>query len=146
MVSKAGILYPPPPAGEWLQYEKKNRWSLTNIWLNWTNGLLRLINSMATELIRPANYNPSCSQKLIKLEISFCRCSQLEWNGENDETGGYSALYTPLLPLTKYIPTNIKSHVISTNLLIYSYLYKAIVQVIFSYSLILKILFIHKVN
>ena len=90
---KAAILY--PPAGEWLQYETISRWGLTTIWLNWTNGLLRLINSMATELIRPVKYNPGSSQKLIKLEISSCRCSQLECNEENDETEGYSALYTP---------------------------------------------------
>ena len=68
-------------------------------YLNWTNGLLRLINSMVTELIRPVNYNPGSSQKLIKLEIGSCRCSQLECNEDNDETEGYSALYTPLLPL-----------------------------------------------
>ena len=61
--------------------------------------MLSLINSMVTELIGPANYNTGSSQKLIKLEVSSCRCSQLECNGENDETGGYSALYTPLLPL-----------------------------------------------
>ena len=89
-----------PPAGEWLQYETINRWSLTTIWLNWTNGLLRLINNMVTELIRPVNYNPGSSQKLIKLEISSCRCLQLECNKENDETEGYSALYTPLRPLS----------------------------------------------
>ena len=63
------------------------------------NGLLRLINSMVTELIRPVTYNPGRSQKLIKLEISSCRCSRLECNKESDETEGYSALYTPLLPL-----------------------------------------------
>ena len=89
---KAGILY--PPAGEWLQYETISRWSLTTARLNWTNGLLRLINSMVTELIRPVNYNPGRSQKLIKLELSSCRCSQLESNVENDETE-----VTPLLPL-----------------------------------------------
>ena len=54
---------------------------------------------MVTELIRPVNYNPGSSQKLIKLEISSCRWSQLECNEENDETDGDSALYTPLLPL-----------------------------------------------
>ena len=54
---------------------------------------------MVTELIRPVNFNPGSSQKLIKLEISSCRCSQLECNEENDETEGYIALYTPLLPL-----------------------------------------------
>ena len=54
---------------------------------------------MVTELIRPFKYNPGRSQKLIKLEISSCRCSQLESNEENDETEGYSALYTLLLPL-----------------------------------------------
>ena len=53
---------------------------------------------MVTELIRPVNYNPGRSKKLIKLEIS-CRCSQLECNEESDETEGYSALYAPLLPL-----------------------------------------------
>ena len=52
---------------------------------------------MVTELIRPVNYNPGRSQKLIKLEMSSCRCSQLECNEESDETEGYSALYTPLL-------------------------------------------------
>ena len=93
---------PVPPAGEWLQYETINRWSLTTIRLNWTNGLLRLINSMVTELIRPVKYYPGSSQKLIKLEMSSCRCSQLECNEENDEIEGYSALYTPLLPLSKY--------------------------------------------
>ena len=54
---------------------------------------------MVTELIRPVNYNPGRSQKLIKLEISSDRCSQLECNEESDETEGYSALYTPLLTL-----------------------------------------------
>ena len=73
--------------------------SLTTVGLNWINGLLRLINSMVTELIRPVNYNPGISQKLIKLEISSCRCSQLECNEESDEAEGYSALYTPLLHL-----------------------------------------------
>ena len=53
---------------------------------------------MVTELIRHVNYNPGRSQKLIKLEISSCRCSQLECNEESDETDAYSALYTPLLP------------------------------------------------
>ena len=62
--------------------------------------MLRLINSMVTELIRPVNYNPGISQKLIKLEISSCRCSQLEFNEESDEIEGYSALYTPLLSLS----------------------------------------------
>ena len=57
---------------------------------------------MVTELIRPVNYNPpGISQKLIKLEISSCRCSQLECNDENDETEGYSALYTPFLSLKR---------------------------------------------
>ena len=55
---------------------------------------------MVTELIRPANYNPGSSLNLIKLEISSCRCSQLECNYENDEAEGYSALYTRLLPLS----------------------------------------------
>ena len=40
---------------------------------------------MVTELIRPVNYNPGRSQKLIK-EISSCRCSQLKCNGYNGET------------------------------------------------------------
>ena len=53
---------------------------------------------MVTELIRPVNYNPGRSQKLIKLEISSCGCSQLECIEESDETEGYSALYN--LPLT----------------------------------------------
>ena len=44
---------------------------------------------MVTELIRPDNYNPGRNQKLIKLEISSCRCSQLEGNEESDETEGY---------------------------------------------------------
>ena len=61
--------------------------------------MLRLINSMVTELIRPVNYNPGRSQKLIKLEISSCRYSQLEFNEESDEIEGFSALYTPLLSL-----------------------------------------------
>ena len=61
--------------------------------------MLRLINSMVTELIRPVNYNPGISQKLIKLEISSCRCSELECKEECDEIEGYSALYTPLLSL-----------------------------------------------
>ena len=52
---------------------------------------------MVTELIRPVKYNPGSSQKLIKLEISSSRCSQLDCNEENDETEGYSALFTPLL-------------------------------------------------
>ena len=50
---------------------------------------------MVTELIGPVNYNPGSSQKLIKLEISSCRCSQLKCNRENDETGS-----TPPLPLS----------------------------------------------
>ena len=54
---------------------------------------------MVTELIRPVNYNPGSSQRLNKLEISSCRCLQQECNEENDETEGYSALYTPILPL-----------------------------------------------
>ena len=93
---KAGILFLP---GEWHQYETISRWSLTSIRLNWTIGLLRLINSKVTELIRPVNYNPGISQKLIKLEISTCKCLQIESNEESDETEDYSALYTPLLPL-----------------------------------------------
>ena len=82
LLLKARILYPPPPppAGEWLQDETINGWSLTTFWLNWINGLLSLINNMVTELIRPVSYNPGSSQKLIKLEISSCRCSQLECN------------------------------------------------------------------
>ena len=87
------------PAGKWLQYETISRWILNNVGLNWTNGLLRLINSMYTELIRPVNYNPGICQKPIKLEISSCRCSKLQFNDESGETEGYSALYTPLLPL-----------------------------------------------
>ena len=63
-----------------------SRWSLTTVLLNWTNGLLRLINSMVTELIRPVNFNPGISLKPIKLEISSCRCLQLECNEESDET------------------------------------------------------------
>ena len=55
---------------------------------------------MVTELIRPVNFNPGRSQKPIKLEIRYCRCSQLECNEESDEAEDYSALYTPLLPLT----------------------------------------------
>ena len=55
---------------------------------------------MVTELILPVNYNPGVSQKPIKLEISSCRCSQLECNEESDETECYSALYTPILPIT----------------------------------------------
>ena len=47
---------------------------------------------MVTELIRPVNYKPGRSQKLIKLELE---CSE-----ESDETEGYSALYAPLLPLS----------------------------------------------
>ena len=58
---------------------------------------------MAAELIRPVNYYPGSSQKLIKLEISSCRCSQLEYNENNDETG----LYTPLLPLTQIISVDL---------------------------------------
>ena len=58
---------------------------------------------MVTELIRPVNYNPGRSQKLIKLEINSSRCSQLECNEESDETEGYSTLYTPLLPLTEKV-------------------------------------------
>ena len=65
--------------------------------------MLRLINSMVTELIRSVNYNSDISQKLIKLEIS-CRCSQLECNEESDETEGYSDLYTSLLPLSYQLP------------------------------------------
>ena len=83
---------PVPPAGEWLQYETISRWNLTTVLLNWANGLLRLINNMVTELIRPVNYNPGRSQKPIKLEISSCRCLQHECNKESDETEGYSAL------------------------------------------------------
>ena len=73
---------------------------------------------MVTELIRPVNYNPGISQKLIKLKISSCRCSHLECNKEfsvprslctrhkgthgtqSDETESYSSLYVPLLPLS----------------------------------------------
>ena len=73
---KAGVLY--PLTGEWLQYETISRWSLTTVWLNWTNGLIRLINSMVTELIRPM-------KKVVKLKES------------------YSALYTPLLPLNFFV-------------------------------------------
>ena len=51
---------------------------------------------MVTELIRPVNYNPGISKKLIKSS----RCSQLECNDESDEIEGYSALYIPILPLT----------------------------------------------
>ena len=87
--------------GEWLQYETISRWSLTTVWLNWKNGLLRLINSMVYELIRPVSYIPGRSQKLIKLEISSCRCSQLECNEESDETESYSALNTPLHQLVQ---------------------------------------------
>ena len=90
---KAGTLY--PPAGEWLQYETISRCSLTTVWLNWTNGLLMLINSMVTELIRPVNYNPGRSQKLIKLEISSCRCSQLKCNEESDENWRLFCLIYP---------------------------------------------------
>ena len=67
---------------------------------------------MAVELIGPVNYNPGSSQKLIKLEISSCRCSQLEYNEENDET----ALDTPLLPLTQIISVDFqKIHCIQVN-------------------------------
>ena len=86
---------PPPPTGKWLQNETISRWSLTTIRLNWTNRLLRLIHIMVTELIRPVNYNPGRSQKLIKLEVSSCRCLQLECNEESDETEGYSAFLYP---------------------------------------------------
>ena len=48
--------------------------------------MLRLINSMVTGLIRPVKYYPGISQKLIKLEVSSCRCSQLKCNEESDET------------------------------------------------------------
>ena len=41
---------------------------------------------MVTELIRPNNYNPGRSQKLVKLKKSSCRWSQLECNEESDET------------------------------------------------------------
>ena len=102
---KAGILFLP---GEWLQYETISKWSLTTIRLNWTIGLLRLINSKITELIRPVNYNLGISQKLIKLEISSCKCSQLECNEEGDETEGYSALYTPFLPLRSPIEIHVR--------------------------------------
>ena len=56
---------------------------------------------MVTELlrVRPVNYNPGIRQKLIKLEISSCRCSQHECTEESVETEGYAALYTPLMPL-----------------------------------------------
>ena len=54
---------------------------------------------MVTKLIRPVNFNPGRSQKLIKFEISSYRCSQIECNEDNDENEGYSALYIPLLPL-----------------------------------------------
>ena len=106
---------PLSPTGEWLQCETISRWSLTTVWLNWTNGLLRLINSMVTELIRPVNYNPGRSQKLIKLEISFCRCSQLQCNEESGETEGYSALYTLLLPLRHRIEIFIHNKFTSHN-------------------------------
>ena len=67
---------------------------------------------MAAELIRPVNYNPGSSQKLIKLEISYFRCSQLEYNEENGE----NALYTPLLPLTQIIYVDFqKIHCIQVN-------------------------------
>ena len=55
---------------------------------------------MVTELIRPVKYNSGISQKLINLEISSCRCSQLECNEESAKTEGYSALHTLLLPLS----------------------------------------------
>ena len=62
---------------------------------------------MVTELIRPVNYNPGRSQKLIKLEITSCRFSQLECNEESGETEGYSAFYTPLLPLNRQMDCDI---------------------------------------
>ena len=71
---------------------------------------------MAAELLRPVIYNPGSGQKLTKLEISSCMCSQLEYNEENDETEGYSALYTPLLPLTQIISVDFqKIHCIQVN-------------------------------
>ena len=63
---------------------------------------------MVTELIRLVNYNPGISQKLIKLEISSCRCSQLECNEERDETEGYSALYALTLALKHVITLSTK--------------------------------------
>ena len=57
-------------------------------------------------MIRPVNYKQGSSQKVIKLEISSCRCLQLECNEENDETEGFSVLYTPLLPLNMFDGTN----------------------------------------
>ena len=60
-----------------------------------------LINSIVTELIIPVTYNPGISQKLIKLEISSCRCSKIECNEESTKIEGYPALFTPLLPLMK---------------------------------------------
>ena len=54
-------------------------------------------------------YNPGSSQKLFKLEINSYRCSQLECNEENGETESYSALYTPLLPLSSEIQNDVRS-------------------------------------
>ena len=76
---------------------------------------------MATELIRHVNYNPGSSKKLMKLEISSCRCLQLECNEENDETEGNSALYTPLLPLKMKakLPTVIGLNIFYSHLFVH---------------------------
>ena len=78
-------------AGEWLQYETISKWSLTTVWLNWTNGLLRLINSMVTELIRPVNAY-QIRDKLLWMFTAWVQWRKW-WNW------GLFALYTPLLPL-----------------------------------------------
>ena len=107
---------PVPLTVERLRYKTISRWSFTTVWLNWTNGLLRLINSMVTELIRPVNYNSGRSQKVIKLEISSCRCLQLECNEENDETLLFSVIMLALCgPLPQAYRVHAKRPVLCTH-------------------------------
>ena len=49
---------------------------------------------------------PGICQKLIKLEISlrsYCRCYQVDSNGESDKTEANFALCSPLLPLNSLL-------------------------------------------
>ena len=102
IILKAGILYLPPPRDRGVASVADNKWEELNYsrFSSQTNGLLRLKSNMVTELIRPVHFNPGICQRLIKLKTSCCRSSQLECRGESVKAEAYSAIYTPLLPLT----------------------------------------------